>query len=266
MFLEYSQSFVKNSNKNSRYYLRNTFIVLGLLGLASCATTQQKSADNSGHIVRDYKSNSSELSGALQRWSLAYEKDKKNRSAILNYSAALRVNKQGEQAEAILRKGVISHQSDTEISSAYGKVLAENGKLDEALNVFNSALDPTNPDWRILSAKGAILDQQGHHDAARALYRQALKIAPGQPTILNNMGLSFLLAGDLKQAETVLRKAIDEGYGSSRIRQNLALAIGLQGRYDEAMALARAELDPVKAEKNIAYLQMMLKSRKLAQN
>ncbi len=207
---------------------------------------------------QDLKPGSAQMQQALAYWESAYAKDQKNPHKILNYAAALRIDGRGQQAEAILRRGVIANSDNKVIAASYGKVLAENGKLQEALNVIDNAFDPARPNWKMLSAKAAILDQLGETQQARTTYQQALKISPNEPSVLNNLGMSYLLAGDLRNAEIALQTALDTGKAGSQIRQNLALTLGLQGRFDEAVRVAQADMDPRQAVENVAYLKTML--------
>ncbi|WP_422374826.1 tetratricopeptide repeat protein [Roseibium sp.] len=205
---------------------------------------------------------SSQALAQVSRWSKAYERDRKDKTAILSYSEALTLNGQMPQAMAVLRAGVITHPKDRDISSAYGKVLAMNGRFEEALNVLQRVQRPDTPDWRLMSAEAAIYDQTGNHAKARSLYKQALKIAPDDPSLLNNLGLSYLLSNDLPDAEYTLRRAASLPGADSRVRQNLALVLGIQGKYDEAIQVAQAEIDPQQAKANIDYLRAMMEKRR----
>lgn len=195
---------------------------------------------------------------ALDTWSARYDKTPDDRTVIINYAAALRLNGQTEQAVAVLGKGKIKHPNDAELGAAYGKALADNGDFAQALTVIQSVQRADRPDWKLYSAEGAILDQMGRTAVARDRYAKALAIAPGEPTVLNNLALSHLLAGEMQEAERILREANQSPKATSRVRQNLALVIGLQGRFEEAEAVARTEIDERQAEANIAYLRTML--------
>ncbi len=86
----------------------------------------------------------------------------------------------------------------------YGRALADNGRLQQALEVLSRAHTPDLPDWRILNAQGAIHDQLGNYKEARRYYQTALKIVPDEPSVLSNQGISYILSKDLTQAETIL--------------------------------------------------------------
>lgn len=195
---------------------------------------------------------------AVESWGARYDRDPKDRTTILNFAAALRLNGQTDQAVAVLHQGKLAFPDDQDMSAAYGKALADNGDLEQALTVITGAQRPDRPDWKLYSAEGAILDQMGRASDARDRYRRALAIAPGEPSVMNNLALSHLLAGELDDAERILREVVASGRANSRVRQNLALVIGLKGDFAEAERVAASELDPGQAAANVAYLRRML--------
>ena len=155
----------------------------------------------------------------------------------------------------MLQKAVLVHSNDLEMLGAYGRSLAENGRLKEAEDVLSRAHSPERPDWRILSAQGTVADQLGEHARAQQLYQAALKLAPGEPTVMSNLGLSLALSRQLPEAERVLQEAVASGRGDPRVRQNLVLVLGLQGRFGDAETLARQDQSPAEAAATIAYLK-----------
>jgi Flp pilus assembly protein TadD len=196
--------------------------------------------------------------GDVDYWQARYAKTPQDRTAALNFAAALRQADRNDQAVAVLQRAAIYHPNDHEVLSAYGKALAAAGQLAMALDVVRRAQTPDRPDWKLLSAEAAILDQLGNHDDARRLYRQALAIQPNDPGVLSNLGMSYVLTGELKDAEATLRQAVALPGADGRARQNLALVVGLEGRFAEAQKIASADLPPDQAAANVAYLKDML--------
>ncbi|MEM9633510.1 MAG: tetratricopeptide repeat protein [Pseudomonadota bacterium] len=250
------------SVKRQTRFASTLMAMTALVLVTGCASNKATGTHSPASGVHYTAPGSYEARAAVSKWGKAYEKDRKNRAAILGYANALSQNGQMPQAMAVLRSGVIAHPKDRVIASAYGKVLAMNGRFDAALNVLQGAQRPDTPDWKLMSAQAAIYDQTGSHEKARSLYKQALKIAPDDPSLLNNLGLSYLLSNELPDAEYTLRRAASLPGADSRVRQNLALVLGIQGKYDEAIQVAQAELDPRQAEANIAYLRSMMESRR----
>jgi Flp pilus assembly protein TadD len=167
----------------------------------------------------------------------------------------LRALDQNAQALAVLQSAVLVHTNDLEMLGAYGRSLADNGRLKEADEVLSRAHSPERPDWRILSAQGTVADQLGEPERAQQLYQAALKLAPGEPTVMSNLGLSLALSKHLPEAERVLREAATSNRSDARVRQNLVLVLGLQGRFGEAETLARQDQSPTEAAATIAYLK-----------
>lgn len=249
---------VPKSTRLASTLMAMTAIVL----VAGCASNKSNTGTHSPASGVHYATpGSSQARAAVTKWGNAYQKDRKNRSSILNYSNALTQNGQIPQATAVLRAGVIAHPKDREIASAYGKALAMNGRFEESLNVLQGVQRADTPDWKLMSAQAAIYDQMGNHLKARSLYKQALKIEPDEASLLNNLGLSYLLSNELPDAEYTLRRAASLPGADSRVRQNLALVLGIQGKYDEAIEVAQAEIDPRQAKANIAYLRTMMEKR-----
>ncbi|WID94478.1 tetratricopeptide repeat protein [Bosea vestrisii] len=189
------------------------------------------------------------------QWAPRYEANQKDRNAAFFYARALRALDKNAQALAILEGAVLVHTEDRELLGAYGRSLADNGRLKQADDVLSRAHMPERPDWRILSAQGTVADQLGEHDRAQQLYSAALKLAPSEPTVMSNLGLSLALSKRLPDAERVLREAAGGPGADSRVRQNLVLVLGLQGRFQEAEQVARQDMSPAEASSTIAYLR-----------
>jgi Flp pilus assembly protein TadD len=144
------------------------------------------------------------------------------------------------------------------VLGAYGKALADAGKLRQAAEILEKAHTPERPDWSILSTQGSIADQLGDHATARGYYEAALKIRPNEPSVLSNLGLSHALAKDLPHAEETLRLAAAQPGADARVRQNLALVLALQGKFPEAEELSRRDLSPLEAKQNVAAIRQMI--------
>jgi Flp pilus assembly protein TadD len=234
-------------------------VLLAAMLVAGCQTRGPVIGTHGGASVTETpQMSSSDIASLAQAWGQYYDQNPDDRSTILSYAAALRLNGQADQAIAVLNRGMLAFPEDREVASAYGRTLAAGGQFEQALQVIRAAQRPERPDWHLLSAEGAVLDQTGNTAEARRLYDRALQIAPNEPSILNNKALSYLLTGDLAAAEEILRLAVAQPGATSRIRQNLALALGLQGKFAEAEAVASNELDRAQAEANVAYLRSML--------
>ena len=193
-----------------------------------------------------------------QQWGRRYDANPSDRSAAMNYAKGLRAQTQYTQAVAVLESAAVKAPNDIELLGAYGKALADAGRLAEAADVLARAHTPERPNWRILTAQGSVADQMGDHASAQSFYETSLKIAPGEPTTLSNLGLSYALSKRLPEAEATLREAAASPRADARVRQNLALVLALEGKFDEAQTLAQHDLSPADASANVAAIRSMI--------
>ncbi|WP_291666739.1 hypothetical protein [Bosea sp. (in: a-proteobacteria)] len=238
-------------------------VCLAALALAGCQS-RGGPGDITGSIGRSQPAAPRTLAdwqAERDSWGRRYEANQKDRNAAFYYARALRATDQHAQALAVLQSAVLIHQDDRELLGAYGRSLADNGRLREADDVLSRAHSPERPDWRILSAQGTVADQLGEHDRAQQLYQAALKLVPDEPTVMSNLGLSLALSRHLPEAERVLREAAAAPGADVRVRQNLVLVLGLQGRFGEAESFARQDQSPAEAAATIAYLKRSVTQR-----
>jgi tetratricopeptide (TPR) repeat protein len=141
------------------------------------------------------------------------------------------------------------------VLGAYGKALADAGRLKEASTVLANAHTPERPNWSILSAQGSVADQLGDHKQAQNYYKAAIRMRPDEPSVMSNLGLSYALNKQLPQAEETLRDAANNPKADMRIRQNLALVLALEGKFGEAENWSRRDLAPIDAADNVASIR-----------
>ena len=181
-----------------------------------------------------------------------------DKAVAMNYASALRGLTQHAQAVAVLQRLAVKNPHDMEVLAAYGKALADAGRLQEAQDVLGRSHTPERPNWSVLSAQGSVADQLGDHAGARAFYVAALKIVPNQPQVLSNLGLSYALEHRLADAEEALRHAVSQPTADMRERQNLALVLSLEGKYAEAETVTRRDLPPIDAAESVASMKRMI--------
>ena len=184
-----------------------------------------------------------------------YEAKPGDASLAMDYAAGLRAEGRHAQAVAVLQNAVARNANNLPLMSAFGKALADAGRLKEADAALERAHVPERPNWSVLSAQGSVADQLGEHERAQRLYDAALKIAPGEPVVLSNLGLSYALSRDLPRAEATLRQGSRHPRADARVRQNLALVLALSGKYQEAEEVARRDLSPADAAANVAAIR-----------
>jgi Flp pilus assembly protein TadD len=195
---------------------------------------------------------------AAAYWGTRFERNPKDLSAAVAYSAALRKIGSVEEAVKVMTRVANANEDNAEVNLEAGKGLVEAGRAFEAVRFLERASTLNPKDWRALSAYGVALDQIGEHELARTKYDLAILQAPNSPQIMNNKGLSFAMSGDLDRAKATLRAAASVRGSDARVRQNLALVLALKGEMREAERLARSDLPPQVADQNIDYFRSLM--------
>lgn len=238
-----------------------SLVALGLaLGMGVGACNRPSMSDVTGSIggSDSLPASNAALRQYAEEWGRRYDGAQTDKRTGMNYARALRALGQHSQAVAVLRGLAITHSRDMEVLGAYGKALADDGKLQEASKVLANAHTPERPNWSILSAQGSVADQMGDHERAREFYKSALKMRPNDPAVLSNLGLSYALSRDLTQAESTLRSAVAQPGADVRVRQNLALVLALQGKFAESEDMSRRDLSSADAASNVAEIRRMI--------
>jgi tetratricopeptide (TPR) repeat protein len=98
-------------------------------------------------------------------------------------------------AEAALRKAIEIDRNNSEALLKLGKLLAEEGNIDEALATFQQSIkdNPREVSFYVLS--GELYEKKKDWEKAKAMYQQALSIVPDQPLASNNLAYVILEQG-----------------------------------------------------------------------
>jgi Flp pilus assembly protein TadD len=199
-----------------------------------------------------------EMRSFAEEWGHKYDRDPTNKSVAMTYARALRALDEHAAAVAVLQRLAAKYPKDLDVLGAYGKVLADAGRLQEAAEVLQHAHTPERPNWSILSAQGSVADQLGDHVRAQEYYAAALKIVPNQPQVLSNLGLSYALSKQLPRAEETLQQAAAQHGADVRVRQNLALVLALEGKFGTAQEILQRDLSPIDAAGNVSAIRQMI--------
>ena len=98
-------------------------------------------------------------------------------------------------AEAALRKAIELDKNNSEALLKLGKLLAEEGSIDQALATFQQSIkdNPREVPFYVLS--GELYEKKKDWEHAKAMYQQALSIVPDQPLASNNLAYVILEQG-----------------------------------------------------------------------
>ena len=127
--------------------------------------------------------------------------------------------------------------SGVEVYSELARMLAETGKLTEAIATCHQAVQDNPQDAHAYYRLGMALNQQGYVAEAIAAYHQALSINPAVAEIHNQLGLALSQQGNLSEAIRSYDHAIQLDPGLTTARRNLEIALLRQGNGSAAKPL-----------------------------
>jgi tetratricopeptide (TPR) repeat protein len=160
----------------------------------------------------------------------------------------------------------VTHNNGRAIT-VLGSLLAKDGKLEEAMNLYRQALryKPHDPEAHFFM--GHALEQQGKLDEAVAEYSQALWFKPLQEK--THLFLGVALAKQQKYAEAAAhyQAVLAINPESAAAQNNLARLLQTQGRLDEAIERysAALKLDPNLAQAHNNLGVLLLQKGRLAE-
>jgi protein O-mannosyl-transferase len=137
-----------------------------------------------------------------------------------------------------------------------GVVLADQGKLDDAISHYSEALriKPNYADAH--NNLGVALSDQGKLDEAIAQYSEALRIKPDYVDAHNNLGVALAEQGKLDEAIAQYSEALRIDPDDVKAQNNWGNALASEGKLDQAIAHYSAALhinpDYAEAHNNFA--------------
>jgi Tfp pilus assembly protein PilF len=150
-----------------------------------------------------------------------------------------------------------SAKQKTEMEMELGRSLEREGKLNEALKVYEEV---AKKDSRRIDAQermAIVNDQLGNFTEADKIYAAALKREPKNIDLLCDRGYSFYLQDRDAEAESTLRQALAIDSHMARAHNNLRLVLARSGKPEEALhEFSRAGCRESDARVNLAYCLM----------
>jgi tetratricopeptide (TPR) repeat protein len=116
-----------------------------------------------------------------------------------------------------------------------GAVLADEGRLEEALNHYSKALQLNASHPEIHNNLGNVLAKLGKFNEAEAHYLKALQIEPEYAKAHNNLGNLLATQGRLAEATNHFSEALRLRPDYAEAHSNLGNVLASQGKFDEAM-------------------------------
>lgn len=146
-----------------------------------------------------------------------------------------------------------------EAVALHGRLLAQLGRHDEAMDAAKTAADLAEGDTGTLTDVAGIYRQLGMKDEAKAAYKAVLREAPADPVALFELG-SLYLTGyqDFRAAERLVERIELPDVGGDRTAFLGNVRFGL-GKWDQAMADYQAAITtPMRAPRTASIIIGML--------
>jgi tetratricopeptide (TPR) repeat protein len=124
--------------------------------------------------------------------------------------------------------------SEVEVYAELTRMLAETGKLTEAIATCHQAVRDNPNDAHAYYRLGVALNQQGYVAEAIAAYHQALRIDPALAEAHNQLGLALYQQGNLSDAVRSYDHAIQLDPGLTSAKRNLEATLQRQGNLGTA--------------------------------
>jgi len=118
-----------------------------------------------------------------------------------------------------------------------GAALREQDKLDEAIAEFQKALELEPDNVEALKSLGAALGKADKPEEAESYLRRAIQIDPRHPSAHSNLGIVLIAQGRLDEAQTVLEQALRIQPDFAGAKSNLGAVYLHQGKVAEAMRM-----------------------------
>jgi tetratricopeptide (TPR) repeat protein len=189
--------------------------------------------DGAAVNLADMLDNEGRLDEAIATLEVALKRGSVTPEVPNNLAVYLARRHRHREAEAAHRRLIELRPDDAGAMSALASCVQEQGRIEEAIEIFYGALAlrPDFPD--ALSNLAMALIAVGRLDAAEAACRRALAVDPLHGDAENTLAFATRERGDTRQAQKLWRALLDRLPDHSGAQCNLALALLADGEYEE---------------------------------
>lgn len=135
-------------------------------------------------------------------------------------------------------QGLARHKGSTAAWNTRGTALGQLGRLEEALESYEKALEISPDDRMVLTNRGITFSDLGRHEEAIASFDKALEADPEHAITLHSRGLALYKLGRDEEAVVDYDRALAVDAGAPDTWCNKALALAELERWDEAFEAA----------------------------
>ena len=160
-----------------------------------------------------------------------------------------------QNAETLWRDTAAKNPDSWLAHSNLGRILKNQGRLDEALEQYKEALRISPSDVDSMVSAGNALFGKGQYDEAMSYYARALQINPANPEAHVNMAVILAKRGSIDEAMEHDRQAIAANSKHITALVNLAVVLASKGNYQEALEYYGRALE-VNADQPMTHINM----------
>jgi type IV pilus assembly protein PilF len=207
------------------------FVVVLVLFLSACATTQTNNIDNVKMAEGYYMKGVSYLQKknyelALVEFQRSIQTDKKNKNAYFALGYVSATMSKFADAQRYYEAALDIDSNYSEAYNALGDVYSRQERWQEALKAFNKALENklyTTPHITYINIARVYMAQKNYDKAIEA-YRDSKRFANYDSTIYE-LGTALFNAGKIKESISEFREGVSLSPANADIRYGLALAL-----------------------------------------
>ena len=174
---------------------------------------------------------------------------------------ARRLEARGATGDALVEveRVVASHPTLGEAHALRGRLLAQEGRLEESARAYERARTLGDASRRTALELASLYDVTGEYAKAIAIYEGRLARNPRDVEVRHELGLTRLLAGDVTGGVAALERAARDAPRDGEIKADLALAWMAAGEIERATTLLETEAG--RAKPHPAILRLLAEQR-----
>jgi cellulose synthase operon protein C len=139
--------------------------------------------------------------------------------------------------ETELRKAISLDNSNLEAIEALARVEVARGSIDQAIAVYQKAVQDNPRNDGLCVTLGSLLETRGNLDGAEQSYKKALQIRPDNADAANDLAYLLLKKGDADGALILAQQARRAMPNSPNVADTLGWAYFKRGMYSQALEL-----------------------------
>lgn len=201
-----------------------------------------------------------DVSGGVDRLRQALDENGRDPSAHLALAAFYRDYDRVDDAIEVLESARLRFPDSVSIPFQLGAVLEQRGRYSDAERAFRGALTLDPEHAATLNYLGYMLADRGERvQESVDLLLRAIEIDPNNGAYLDSLGWAYFKLGRLELAETHLQQASEQMAWNSVIQDHFGDLLSELGRYDDAIVAWEAALAGDREEIDVSSIERKIR-------